>query len=614
VLEPESRQALLDCLQPPAGFIFDRAVGTTYTLDLLALLTAPLAFALFNTSERDTDGIPADPIALLESVRRHADRIDIFCQAGLIGPMRSFRPIVGYLEGGIHASASPQPGAIFHPKVWLIRFVASDGDERRYRLLCLSRNLTFDQSWDTALVLDGELGGAHDRNAPLTEFVRALPALAVTELTPDRAAAVRELADELADVHFAPPPGWDEVRFWPLGHDRQERWPFEGRIDSMLVISPFITASLLDRLRAKRKWDRLLSRVESIDHVGGSALERFYEVLILNPDAYVTDELGTTDGAQVGESSVSKLRGLHAKSYLADSGRFARLWTGSANATDAAFGGNVEFLVELIGKRRHVGIHRVLDEGTGQPTLRTIVEPYRPTERDPVPLSPEEEVERDLEALCRNLGSYRWQGELALVEPDVYRVELTGRPSANDRPSGDTVGRAWPVAIQGAATPLRIAGERLQAQFSAVSFEHLSSFFAIEVTVERERLRRTATFVVNAGLIGEPEDRRERILASLLRNRQELLQFLLMLLGNAEFGASLQSEGDGGGTWAFHGWGSVALFEPLVRALSQDPSRLDEIAGLVEQLAKSPTGLAVLPDGWAEIWDPIWAARQELGP
>ena len=46
-------------------------------------------------------------------------------------------------------------------------------------------------------------------------------------------------------------------------------------------------------------------------------------------------------------------RDLHAKLYVADDGWNAHLWTGSANATDAAFGENenVEFLVQLTGKK-----------------------------------------------------------------------------------------------------------------------------------------------------------------------------------------------------------------------------------------------------------------------
>ena len=47
MLEPRDRLLLFEALRPPDGFHFDQGIGTTYTLDLLALLTAPLAFTLF---------------------------------------------------------------------------------------------------------------------------------------------------------------------------------------------------------------------------------------------------------------------------------------------------------------------------------------------------------------------------------------------------------------------------------------------------------------------------------------------------------------------------------------------------------------------------------------
>ena len=51
------------------------------------------------------------------------------------------------------------------------------------------------------------------------------------------------------------------------------------------------------------------------------------------------------------------------KLYVADAGSEGRIWTGSANATDAAFSKNVEFLVELRGKKKYCGIDAVLNGG-----------------------------------------------------------------------------------------------------------------------------------------------------------------------------------------------------------------------------------------------------------
>ena len=37
MLNPRDRRALLEALRPEAGYTFDRAIGTTFSLDLLAL-------------------------------------------------------------------------------------------------------------------------------------------------------------------------------------------------------------------------------------------------------------------------------------------------------------------------------------------------------------------------------------------------------------------------------------------------------------------------------------------------------------------------------------------------------------------------------------------------
>jgi hypothetical protein len=41
MLEPEERTLLFDALKPPAGYELDRALITSYTLDLTAVLTVP---------------------------------------------------------------------------------------------------------------------------------------------------------------------------------------------------------------------------------------------------------------------------------------------------------------------------------------------------------------------------------------------------------------------------------------------------------------------------------------------------------------------------------------------------------------------------------------------
>ena len=121
MLGTRERTLLLEILRPPAGYRLRRAVGTSYTLDLIALLTAPLAFTFFDA--HDEEGAPMDdPVALLEALRRHAQKITLFCQAGAIAVPRPEQTLLAYLEGSVIEVQPHQPEGIFHPKVWVLAF------------------------------------------------------------------------------------------------------------------------------------------------------------------------------------------------------------------------------------------------------------------------------------------------------------------------------------------------------------------------------------------------------------------------------------------------------------------------------------------------------------
>lgn len=621
MLEPDGRQPLLDALRPPPGYTLDRAVGTTYSLDLAAMLTAPLAFAMFDRASADGD-LLGDAIALLEAVRRHADRIDVFCQAGQIAPMREHRTIISHVEEAVHPVLPPDPRRIFHPKIWVLRFRSRDDDELRYRFLCLSRNLTFDRSWDTLLRLDGVPAERDAANAPLAEFVRSLGRLAVNEIQPPRRDAIDRLATEVESIAWELPEQFRELRFWPLGHDGQERWPFEGRIDRMLVVSPFLTAATLKRLSSGGRRNVLVSRTESLDFVGTAALPSFGEIYALAPHAIAnpdpeneaeSEEVETSVATEsLAEAAERQLEGLHAKCYIADAGSRARVWTGSANATDPAFWGNVEFLVELEGYKHKCGIEATLGGGDGpNPTFRSLLEEYRPSNEEPRKLTEDEQLDLSLDEQRRLVGGLRFTAQVTDLGGDEYRIDLVGRPARDGQwDHVESLGlRCRPLSTPGAATRLRAEEGALAASFPRLSFEGLTSFFVLTAEATIGRTTREVDFVINAELLGAPADRRQRILAQLLTNRHELMQFLLLLLSGIGDAGFLMA-GQGGKAWADgRSFGSPALLEPMIRALARDPERLDEIAGLIQELSKTDEGRRLLPDGWELVWGPIWQAR-----
>lgn len=107
MLAPTERSLLLDHFRPPDGYRFDSAIGTTYSLDLVALMMVPLAFTFLDIETAAGD--PVDdtmaPLALLEALRRHASAVTLFCHAGCIAVPARHRPLVTYLEDSVRGQS-----------------------------------------------------------------------------------------------------------------------------------------------------------------------------------------------------------------------------------------------------------------------------------------------------------------------------------------------------------------------------------------------------------------------------------------------------------------------------------------------------------------------------
>ena len=141
MLQPEERRHLIDSLRPPPDYALDCAIGTTFSLDLLALLTVPLAFTLFDW-ETDDGRHEVEPMAILEALEQYADRFHIFCQKGQIAVPRSSQLLYSHLEDSIIEVKTSKLNGVFHPKVWIIRFTSPDRPII-YRILYLVRTIIY---------------------------------------------------------------------------------------------------------------------------------------------------------------------------------------------------------------------------------------------------------------------------------------------------------------------------------------------------------------------------------------------------------------------------------------------------------------------------------------
>lgn len=632
MLEPQSRRLLLESLQPPEGCRLDWAVGTTYSLDLLALLSAPVAFAF--SEWQDGDGRPVmEPLALLKAVRQYADRTCLFCQAGKIHVPRTYQPLLADLENSIVEANSPRGGS-FHPKVWFLRFVAGDGAVQ-FRFLCLSRNMTFDRCWDTVLCLEGPLrerSNAFSRNHDLGRFVDALPGMvaAPRKLSPVWQKRIEQLAYEIRRVEFEVPAPFEDLQFWPVGLGAGEDWPFSERIDKLLVVAPFIDAEFLKSLGEDSGPMQLVSRPECLDRLEKEDLDAFNDVWVLDEtaeaesgDAEEESSVSAGDGRKQAAVCVGDipLVGLHAKLFVADSGWDAHVWTGSANATKAAFAKNVEFLVEMRGRKSKCGVNAIVgkaheeveNEKRRAACFADLLIPYKHHECSTDELKEQEAFSRMMDRLAKQLVSV---GPLAFCEPIAettsYALVLRSeRVIRLEIPNGTWL-RARPISLQEPFFKDLSFHGREWGRFEPISLIGLTSFFAFEFTSNDERF--SGQFVLNIPLQNAPETRRENILRHLLCDRERVLRFLLLLLMDSDasdFTRWFQPPVAGNGkAVAFGGMFQGTLFESLMRALDRDPLRIDQVAQILEDLSKTADGQKLLPENLQAIWEPIWKVRQ----
>ncbi len=464
----------------------------------------------------------------------------VFCEAGRIAVPPTHAILFGELEQ-IVAEVRPPEGRSFHPKVWVLRFEHEDKPVR-YRLLCMTRNLTFDRSWDTMLALDGEL---HDRqlaiavNHPLADFIQALPGMAKPGSVSDRAhAQVATAADELRRVKFEPPEGFDDFAFHPLGLEpRRHPWPLE-RADRLLIMSPFLSDGLVDEIAAQAAESILISRPDTLDSISRSVFNNTRTVYSLSPDSTPVEPAGVETAHPDGITA----SGLHAKLYVAEIGWDARVLTGSANATHAAWYGNIEFLTELIGKRSKCGIDVLLDGEDGGSSLRDFLVEYpvdAPGVDGGTDAAPWDDM---LDAAQRILGAASWEATISPTDAGTFNIAL----------ASDVVGTplerlalaACPVLLpSSSAQPLATESGRYVAAFDGITFEGLTSFFALEVRPIDAPVAESRSFVVNARLIGEPADPARAGPRLSFATAISVVRFLLMLLADVpeEIGSSTEA-------------------------------------------------------------------------
>lgn len=595
MLAPDDRAVLREQLRPDPGFELDLAVATTFTLDLTAALVAPLAFAAFDI------GGTTDPVAVLEAVRAATEKVTIFCQVGQVRVPAVPSDLMAFLEPMVHEVRPANAGYLFHPKVWVLRYQSDDHEA--YRLLCGTRNLTDDVSWDALVRLDGVPGTRRDAgNGPLVEFVHRLPELVTGTIDPGRRLAIDDLAEDLRSVVWEAPKGVKAVTFHALGLQRRRRTPL---VDAMgghhhLVVSPFLDDDGVLAPTVGSQEVTVVSRVEALEQLDPATIEQLTTCHVLSPMAGLSEP----DEDDVETSAHGLLGGLHAKAYVVESGNQARLFLGSSNATSAGLmENNVEFVVELQAGRRDLGIDRFV--GPDAP-FATLLSTYEPTGgRAP---SEEDELERELAKHLRRLADQPFTA--TVVESAGGWTEAVSSTKPLDVIEGHEL-RVGLLTLPGSGVVQH--GASIAATFDGLAKADLTPFVVLRLSAQAGTTRVEQGTVVRATLVGDPDDRLDEVLARQVDTPEKFLRFLALLLGLHEGPPTPVQQADGdGATWTFGSFAGQGVFEMLVRALGERPQAIADLDRLVARLETTETGRAILPAGFSELWATVLAAHDVL--
>ena len=508
-----------ELLRPPSGFRLDHAVATTYSADLGTLLSIPIALVYAQTLEGDLTGTR---FQLLQAIKQFSKQVKIYHQSGQVHVPAKLNWLYAYLEEALVPVLPSDAFTAFHPKLWVIRYAATEEDNDasvHYRVIVLSRNLTFDRSWDVAASLDGKPGKRVVKsNRPLIDFVGWLHQQSPIE-------KFDQMIEELSRVDFDTPHPFESHVFHPMGIAGYAAPSIATRTArDTLVISPFLHEAALQRLRAntERQFSLFSERRE---------LEKISTKLLQGIQSYHLSDL-IVDGerlerAEEGAHDVQQQH-LHAKLFLFETQNETSWLLGSANATKAAVEKNVEFMLEIRGKAPAIRIRQRLKELAGDENSNGPFVHFAPEaggNDDPEERRRQEQIRRYEYALLRS----NIYGEVKAAENGknfdlLLTLEIESVPS---HPS--LMLTVQPFNTSQKHKPHRLQTGRLETcVFQNLAEIELSRFLHFRIESTARELQHE--FLLRIDIQGLPQDRLENILRKIINSRDKFFDYLRFLL------------------------------------------------------------------------------------
>lgn len=364
-----------ELLSADTYYELDQAVCLTYSLDMEALMGIPLCLGMHGEM---TTGQKNNPLYVLEAIRRTGKKLSIFCNVGCIKVPKTESRLYALLEDSIHEVRMPNYRNNFHPKLWVLQYHNIHDGSLMIKIVTLSRNLTFDQSMDVAVDMEGFVGSKiNPKNQPIADLLTFVSQFDSNKnrykmlIENVRRVEKFELLDCFDDYEFHPFGiyGKNENGIKRISSAERRKTPREMFRDcyALFVVSPFLSETVVgDLLDDYSKNPESGPVKRCLITRDTSVTKRIYDsfnrragdgVWTINP------ALSSNDALEDGDTFGYVNRDVHAKVYFTDKyNEPKKLYLGSLNTSNNAFDHNVEFLLELTYKPYHASYESVRDD------------------------------------------------------------------------------------------------------------------------------------------------------------------------------------------------------------------------------------------------------------
>lgn len=575
---------------PPSGYILEKAIGTTYSLDFETLTAIAISAGL--RDEADSK-ILDNPVILLNAIKRVSDRILIFCEDGQIKIPHKQTPLLILLEKMINpvrlAKVEGRKGyPSFHPKTWTISFVNNAGD-RIYRFGVLSRNLAFSRDWDVAFYLDGKENDSNlDKTKPIIDFIEYLKgqiskdgkdSSRKKDFIDDLIIKLNEVSFELDSKEFK------DFQVLPIGIgakavDMKKDTLFNESFHEVVIMSPFISNSTINTFN---RANRILTDCRRALFTRKSELEKLMKESVAGFKIYtLKDQVVNGETILSDDDDVKLNQDIHAKIFMLRKDSNVSLYLGSMNATHSAINSNVELDIRLFTRKTKLDYERLTsdffcgpEDDSGNPfELSQITESKSTSE------TVEDLLEQQLKDLCRCSkrafisevdGSYQMRIEWENIYPE-YDAYISPLCVNNEKKLENEVTYAGLLLVQ------------------------LTEFLKIKVVIGDAKLER----VIIIEVINMPSSRETEVVNNIIETKRQFIEYVAYILDDEYLLTLFQKQQmDKSGIFNQAPDLLPALYEKMLKTSLESPDKMSELDYIVRMIKKND----VIPTEFLETYD-----------